>query len=282
MNIAVIGLGLIGGSVAKSLKGFMNCKIIGCDKDNNIINDALSDEVISEGYTDGGEFLKNCDFIILCLYPSANIEFIKENAQYLKSGAIITDVSGVKEFIISKITALLPENVEFVGGHPMAGKELGGYANSCNDLFKNASFLITPSEKNKPETVDFIEKFAKYIGCARIVRTTPKEHDAVIAYTSQLMHVVAIALCQSPILEKSALFSAGSLRDCTRVALINEKMWSELFLENKNELSQRIEEMIDNLKEIKDTLDSDDRTGLEEIMKVSKERKLKWLSEKYK
>lgn len=282
MNIAVIGLGLIGGSVAKSLKGFMNCKIIGCDKDNNIINDALSDEVISEGYTDGGEFLKNCDFIILCLYPSANIEFIKENAQYLKSGAIITDVSGVKEFIISKITALLPENVEFVGGHPMAGKELGGYANSCNDLFKNASFLITPSEKNKPETVDFIEKFAKYIGCARIVRTTPKEHDAVIAYTSQLMHVVAIALCQSPILEKSALFSAGSLRDCTRVALINEKMWSELFLENKNELSQRIEEMIDNLKEIKDTLDSDDRSGLEEIMKVSKERKLKWLSEKYK
>ena len=282
MNIAVIGLGLIGGSVAKSLKGFMNCKIIGCDKDNNIINDALSDEVISEGYTDGGEFLKSCDFIILCLYPSANIEFIKENAQYLKSGAIITDVSGVKEVIISKITALLPENVEFVGGHPMAGKELGGYANSCNDLFKNASFLITPSEKNKPETVDFIEKFAKYIGCARIVRTTPEEHDAVIAYTSQLMHVVAIALCQSPILEKSALFSAGSLRDCTRVALINEKMWSELFLENKNELSQRIEEMIDNLKEIKDTLDSDDRTGLEEIMKVSKERKLKWLSEKYK
>ena len=282
MTVAVIGLGLIGGSIAKSLKGFMDCRIIGCDKANNTVNNALSDEVISEGYTSGGKFLEDCDFVILCLYPKANIEFVKENAQYLKKGAVITDVSGVKEFVTKEIDGLLPDGVEFIGGHPMAGKELGGYANSCDDLFKDASFLITPSEKNKAETIDFIEKFAEYIGCAHVIRTTPQEHDAVIAYTSQLMHVVAVALCQSPILEKSAYFSAGSLRDCTRVALINEKMWSELFLENKKELSERIGEMAEALQEIKATLDTNDRNRLEEIMKASKERKLKWLSEKYK
>lgn len=282
MTTAVIGLGLIGGSVAKSLKGFMNSKIIGYDKDNNTINNALSDEVISDGYTSGGEFLKNCDFIILCLYPQANIDFIKENACYLKKGAIVTDVSGVKEYVVKEISEILPDDVEFIGAHPMAGKELGGYLNSDENLFKNASFLITPTEKNSEKSIELIKKFAKHIGCSNITCTTVREHDEIIAYTSQLMHVVAVALCNNPIIEKSTYFSAGSLRDCTRVALINEKMWSELFLENKNALSERIAEMIYNLQEIKDAIDSDDRARLEDLMKSAKDRKLKWLSEKYK
>ena len=279
MVTAVVGLGLIGGSVARRLAGFYGTKIIGIDTDEKTLKTALADGVIDEAHT-GGNAVACADFIILCLYPEANINFVKKNSKLFKPGAVITDVSGVKGYIAENMKKILPPGVDFVGGHPMAGREVGGYQNSTDTLFEGASYLITPDKDTKAESLALVRKMAEYIGCAHVVTTTPSEHDAVIAYTSQLMHAVAVALCDNPMLERSAYFSAGSLRDCTRVAVINEKMWSELFLENKIELSKRITEMQESLDKIKTALYSDDRASLEKIMKRATKRKQKWLSEK--
>ena len=237
---------------------------------------AKSDGVIDRAET-SGEYVSDADLIILCLYPEANVNFVKKYAPIMKKGAVITDVSGVKQYVVDNIQKYLPDGLDFVGGHPMAGREVGGYQNSDDTLFNGASYLITPTEKNKPESIALIRELASHIGCAHIITTTPSEHDAVIAYTSQLMHVVAVALCDNPMIERSTYFSAGSLRDCTRVAVINEKMWSELFLENKESLAARISEMQESLGRIKTALENDDRAELERLMRSGAEKKLKWL-----
>ena len=279
MKTVIIGLGLIGGSIARRLRGFRDTQILGIDQNTETIALALADGVIDEGFTDGGEAVGAADFIILCLYPAANVEFVRNYARLLKPGAVLTDVSGVKGFVLEELAGILPETVDFVGGHPMAGREVGGYQSSTDTLFENASYLITPAKKNKPESVALVREMASFIGCKHVVTTTPEEHDAVIAYTSQLMHVVAVALCNNPMLERSAFFSAGSLRDCTRVANINEVMWSELFLENKEQLIKRISEMQADLQDVADALQENDRKQLEEIMRHAKQQKMTWLSE---
>lgn len=275
MVTAVVGLGLIGGSVARRLRGFSD-KVIGIDNNAETLKTAMADGVIDVADTDG-KCVKDADLIILCLYPSANVEFVKQHADVIKKGAIVTDVSGVKQYVVENIKKYLPDGVDFVGGHPMAGREVGGYQNSDDTLFNGASYLITPSADNKPESIALIRKMAEHIGCTHIITTTPSEHDAVIAYTSQLMHVVAVALCDNPMIERSTYFSAGSLRDCTRVAVINEKMWSELFLENKEHLAARITEMQESLGKIKTALENENRNELESLMKSGSEKKLKWL-----
>lgn len=279
METLVVGLGLIGGSVARRLNGFRNTYITGIDKDKKTLELAKADGVIDAGFTESAEAVADADFIILCLYPKANVEFINKNRQYLKKGCVITDVSGVKGYMVSNLRELLPDYVDYVGAHPMAGREVGGYQSSTDTLFEKASFLITPTPENKPESISLVREMAEYIGCAHVVTTTPEEHDAMIAYTSQLMHVVAVALCDNPVLERSEFFSAGSLRDCTRVANINEVMWSELFLENKEQLSERIDEMQTSLSKIRTALDEDDEAELRRIMKYAKGQKLKWLTE---
>ena len=204
---------------------------------------------------------------------------MRENLECIKPGALITDVSGVKGYIIEEMDKILPGSVDFIGGHPMAGREVGGYQSSTDTLFENASYLLTPSKKNKPENVALLREMAKYLGCRCVMTTTPKEHDEIIAYTSQLMHVVAVALCDNPMIERSSSFSAGSLRDCTRVAVINAEMWSELFVENKDALVKRIHEMQDSLGKIAAAVENSDRGELEKIMKKATEQKIKWLME---
>ena len=277
MNITVVGLGLIGGSVARRLHGFHNAYITGMDINERSLILAQRDGVIDKGTTDSKDAVTDADLIILCLYPKLNVDFVKENLKYIKSGAIITDVSGIKGYVIEEINKVLPDDIDFIGGHPMAGREVGGYESSTDTLFEKASYLITPTERNKPENIALIRELAEHIGCKHIVTTTAQEHDAIIAYTSQLMHVVAVALCDNPMIERSTFFSAGSLRDCTRVAVINEKMWSELFLENKEELANRISEMQNSLENIKVALNNNDRDKLEEIMRHATQQKVKWL-----
>ena len=279
MRISIIGLGLIGGSIARRLRGFKGAQICGYDISTDTLALARSDGVVDIATNNARTALEDADFIILCLYPQLNVDFIKNNVSMIKKGAVITDVSGVKAFIINELMNVLPEEVDFVGGHPMAGREVGGYQSSTDSLFDNASYLITPLKSNKPESISLVRDMAKYIGCTNIITTTPEEHDAVIAYTSQLMHVVAVALCDNPMIERSTFFSAGSLRDCTRVAIINEKMWSELFIENRKALSDRISEMCQSLEKIKAAVDDSDREKLEEIMRHATSQKIKWLME---
>lgn len=277
MKIAIIGLGLIGGSIARRLRGFHDCTIAAYNRTAETLLLAKQDGAIDEGYSNPGEAMDNADLIILCLYPQLNVDMVRDNLSHIKKGAVITDVSGVKGFMVEELSQILPDDVEFIGAHPMAGREVGGYKSSTDTLFNKASFIITPTEKNKPENVALIRELAEYIGCKHVVTTTPEEHDAVIAYTSQLMHVVAVALCDNPMIERSTFFSAGSLRDCTRVAIINAEMWSELFVENKDALVDRISEMQDSLEKIKQAVADSDRGKLEEIMKHATEQKLKWL-----
>lgn len=278
MKIAIIGLGLIGGSMARRLHGFRDCKIVAYNRSPESLILAKQDGAIDEGYSNPAEAMDGADLIIMCLYPKLNVDFIKDNLKSIKSGAVITDVTGIKGYMIRELKEILPPDVDFVGGHPMAGREVGGYKSSTDTLFDNASYIITPTPENKSENIALIREMAKYIGCRTVMTTTPDEHDAIIAYTSQLMHVVAVALCDNPMIERSASFSAGSLRDCTRVAVINAEMWSELFVENKKHLSDRIQEMIDSLNKMKTAVDMGDREKLEEIMTHATEQKLKWLN----
>ncbi|MEE0944785.1 MAG: prephenate dehydrogenase [Clostridia bacterium] len=279
MVVTVVGLGLIGGSMVRRLRGFMDAKIYGVDIDTEALRLAESDGVIDKGFTDGKSIVGESDLIVLCLYPKKNVEFVKQNAHLFKTGAVITDVSGVKGYVLDGINGCLPEGVEFIGGHPMAGRETGGYKSSTDTLFDGASYLITPSKNNSARAVALVRSLADYIGCRYVVTTSPEEHDAMIAYTSQLMHVVAVALCDNPLLERSASFSAGSLRDCTRVALINADMWSELFLENSKALCERIDEFKESLDAIKSATETGDREELKNILARASERKQKWLSE---
>lgn len=277
MKIAIIGLGLIGGSIARRLRGFHDCTIAAYNRTAETLLLAKQDGAIDEGFSDAGDAMDGADLIILCLYPQLNVDMVKNNLSRIKKGAVITDVSGVKGFMTDELTKILPDGVDFIGAHPMAGREVGGYKSSTDTLFNKASFLITPTKQNKPENVALIRELAEYIGCKHVVTTTPEEHDAVIAYTSQLMHVVAVALCDNPMIERSTFFSAGSLRDCTRVAIINAEMWSELFVENKDALAERIDEMQESLEKIKNAVKNSDRDKLEEIMKHATSQKLKWL-----
>ena len=279
MKVAIIGLGLIGGSIARRLRGFHNCTISAYNRTAETVLLAKQDGAIDEGSSDVGEVMDNADLIILCLYPQLNVDMVKNNLSHIKPGAVITDVSGVKGFMIDEMSKILPDNVDFIGAHPMAGREVGGYQSSTDTLFNKASFLITLTKKNKPENIALIRELAEYIGCKHVVTTTPEEHDAVIAYTSQLMHVVAVALCDNPMIERSTFFGAGSLRDCTRVAIINAQMWSELFVENKEQLVNRIHEMQASLGKIAEAVENSDREKLEEIMTHATSQKMKWLME---
>ena len=222
MKVAIIGLGLIGGSIARRLRGFHGgCTVAAYNRSEESLALAKKDGVIDEAYQNAGDAMDGADLIILCLYPQLNIDMVRENVSRIKDGAVITDVSGVKQFMIDGLKEILPDTVDFVGAHPMAGREVGGYKSSTDTLFDKASFLITPTKENKPESIALVRELAEYIGCKHVVTTTAEEHDAIIAYTSQLMHVVAVALCDNPMIERSTFFSAGSLRDCTRVAKIN-------------------------------------------------------------
>lgn len=278
MKIAIIGLGLIGGSMARRLRGFHGCEIAAYNRTRESLDLALSDGVIDIACDTPGDAMSDADIIIMCLYPQLNIDFVRDNLGSIKNGAVITDVSGVKVFIIREMKKILPDTVDFIGGHPMAGREVGGYKSSTDTLFDNAPYIITPDKSNKPENVQLIRDMAKYIGCRTVVTTTPDEHDSIIAYTSQLMHIVAVALCANPLLERSGSFAGGSLQDCTRIAVINETMWSELFIENKEHLAERITEFQNCLENIKTAVLNEDREELEKIMKFATKQKLKWLA----
>lgn len=277
MKIAIIGLGLMGGSLARRLRGFHNCTIAAYNRSKESLDLALADGVIDNGYQNPGDAMDGADLIVMCLYPQLNVDFVRENLDRIKDGAVITDVTGVKGFIIDEMKKILPDTVDFIGGHPMAGREVGGYKSSTDTLYDNAPYIITPDKSNKPENIQLVRDMAKYIGCREVVTTTPDEHDSIIAYTSQLMHVVAVALCDNPLLERSSSFAGGSLQDCTRIAVINEKMWSELFVENKEHLAYRISEFQECLERIKQATLNEDRAELEKIMKHATEQKLKWL-----
>jgi len=279
MNIFIIGLGLMGGSLAKSLNGFHNADIYGVNRTKKYLETAENEGVIKKGYTlDEGECIKDADIIILCLYPKLNVEFIKKYSRYLKDGCIITDVSGVKTYIEKEMLAVIPENVDFIGGHPMAGKEVGGYENTDAELYNGASYLIVPSKRSREENVSLIAEMAYYIGVGRVIRTTAEKHDEIIAYTSQLMHIIAASICNMDTVESASGFAGGSMRDMTRIANINENLWSELFMENSDALVRSINNLQMILEKFKNAIENNDKNTVTRLLALSRENKLKWLN----
>lgn len=278
MNIAIVGLGLIGGSLAKALKDNPNYTVYGINHRKSVIDMAVADRVIANKNETEDEILAKSDIVVLCLYPSLCVEFVKEHIKSFKKGALLTDVCGIKEKFVKDINDAIRPDMEFVGAHPMAGREVYGYVNSIPTLFNGCNYLITPTPENREASIVEIEKIADAVGAKKIVRIGPKDHDEMIAYTSQLMHVIAVALCDNKHIEIAASFSAGSLRDCTRVAVINEVLWSELFIENKEALCILIDELKDSLNRMEEAIKNEDYDTLKAIMKGATEAKLKYLN----
>jgi prephenate dehydrogenase len=273
-NIAIVGLGLIGGSYAMALRELNPQKIYGIDMNEGALKKALELGIIDSGYKNGKEVLKEADLVIIALYPEETIKFIEDNRFSFKSGAVITDTCGIKDKIVEKISESLPESIDFIAAHPMAGKEAKGLDNASKDIFKNANYIITPIKRNNQNNIKMIEKMAKAIGCKNVVCITPEEHDRIISFTSQLPHIIAVSLMYSHLKDNNIeLFSGGSFKDATRVAVINSELWSELFMLNSGNLINEIERFEESIKEVKKAIQSEDRYSLVNILEKATEKR---------
>ena len=272
MRIGIVGLGLIGGSIARALKANTAHTVIGFDRDENTLLDALSLGAIdSVGST---SLLENADVVYVCLYPADVVRFVEENAPHFKEGCIVTDVCGIKNQVCGKLTEIA-KNYPFVyvGGHPMAGREFSGFRYAKDDLFDRASMILTPPRDAGPEVRTWLKDFFLTIGFRRVQFTTPREHDEMIAYTSQLAHVVSSAYVKCPLAQKHRGFSAGSFADMTRVAKLNEDMWTELFFDNRDALLPEINGLIDRLAAYRDALAAEDHQAMKQLLREGREIK---------
>lgn len=272
MKIGIIGLGLIGGSMAKAIRLNTDNYVMGMDIDQKVVTHAKIIEAINEELTEKN--IGECDMIILALYPEATVETVKKYAHLVKKGAYLIDCGGVKEKVCTSIPEIARKNgFIFVGGHPMAGIEKIGFKYSNAEIFADASMILTPDDNVKIEDLANIKIFFLSIGFGRITVKSAKDHDRIIAYTSQLAHVLSNAYVKSETAKDHKGLSAGSFKDLTRVAYLNETMWTELFLENKNNLIDEIDMLIKNLGEYKSALKNGDAESLKSLLKNGRELK---------
>lgn len=273
INILIVGLGLLGGSYAKGLKK-LGFTVNAITKDKISVDFALQNGIIDYGTTKiEPEIIGEADLVIFALYPHTFKEWIKENQQYFKSGAILTDVTGVKGCIVEDIQNMLRSDVEYIAAHPMAGKEVSGVENSDDAIFKGANYIVVPTEKNTEEAVELCKNLGELLGFKQVAILTVREHDKMIAFLSQLTHCIAVSLMccnETPGLEA---YTGDSFRDLTRIARINDEMWSELFLSNKNDLLEEMERFRTSFDELYEKIKNDDRDGMREMMRLSTERR---------
>ena len=274
LTFAIVGLGLIGGSYAKALRNLKVRKILGMDISHGIARACLNANMIDEVIEADGSNLKEADVIICSVYPEAIVGFVRQNVQNFAEGMLMTDATGVKGTMPHDIQALLPESCEFISGHPMAGRQGSGLGMSDAAIFNNSNYITVPTEKNTPEAVRWLEEFAKALGCARSVKVSMEDHDKIIAYTSDLPHITAVALVNSASYnENTQYFIAGGFRDATRVADINPDLWSDLFLSNRANVIAEIENYQNQLERWKKAIENNDRETLKEIMREAGPRR---------
>lgn len=273
IRFLIIGLGMIGGSYAKALhkKGFYVSAI---NDDQESIDYAISKNIIDKGYSYvEPKAVSEADIIIFALYPHVFVDWIKENSHLFKKGTIITDVTGVKECIVSEIQNLMPDGVEFIAAHPMAGREVYGVQNSDDKIFEGANYIVVPTEKNTPEAIETCKDLGKMLGFSRISELSPKEHDEMIGFVSQLTHCIAVSLMTCCENEHLVSYTGDSFRDLTRIARINENMWSELFMLNKEALLKQMDVFINECNSIRDMISKNDTEKLKEKMRLSTKRR---------
>ncbi|MGF6907637.1 prephenate dehydrogenase [Fusobacterium sp. PH5-44] len=277
INISIVGLGVIGASYGMALRNLGYTNIYGIDTNINSIEKGKKLGIIKEGFTDGKQIFPESDLIILAIYPTKMIKFFKENMKYInKDDTIVTDVGGIKQGIIDEIIDILPENIDFIFGHPMAGREKSGIDYASEKVFEGANYIITPTKKNKPENIKFIEKLVLNMGFAQVKKIDAYLHDKIIGFTSQLTHVMAVALMNSEKEEYEIKnFVGDSFRDLTRIAKINEELWTELFLQNKNNLIDSIESFQKELIYFKNAIIDENTEEIKEYLKLSTKKREK-------
>lgn len=273
LSITVVGLGLIGGSLAMALRELSPKALYAVDINEETLREAKAVGVIDEGYKSPEIPLKKSDLVIISVYPKDSLKFIRENIHNFKTGAIVTDTVGIKEKMMEEMSQIAKGNFDFIGGHPMAGREVSSFKYATKDLFKDASYILTPMENSKAENIQLLEQIAKGIGCNKVITVNSKKHDEMIAYTSQLPHVVAAALVENDLILESDGFVGGSFKGATRVANINEELWSQLMIENKDNLINQIEIFEKSIKRIKDSIEKEDYEGLKNIFKEVRVKK---------
>ena len=269
----IVGLGLLGGKYAQVLsqKGY---HVTGITHSRSTLDYALTHGYIQAGKTeDFADLVKGADCVIFGLYPTVLLDWVREYGALLRPGTLVTDVSGVKRGVVEPIQEMLPEGVEFIASHPMAGRETSGIAHSAEVDFAPANYIITPTARNTQSGIDWCRALAETLGFKRISELTPAEHDHMIGYVSQLCHAIAVSLMCASDNSELACYTGDSFRDLTRIARINDKMWAELFLWNKDNLISEIDMFTNALLSMRQKLVEDDRDGLEEMFRLSTKRR---------
>lgn len=274
LNITIVGIGLIGGSYAKAIrKNIKTNKLWAIDINIDTINEATSTGVIDEGFIEPQFALENSDVVILCTYPNITMDFLKDNMKYFKQNALITDTMGMKNKIVSEALGIIRDDLEFIGGHPMSGKESMGYNSSDAEIFKNAQYILTPNKNTSIDSLNLLRQIVTSIGFNRIIEMSPQAHDERVAFTSQLPHIIACALMNNSGLDNNLECIGGSFRDATRIADINSGLWSELIFENKENILNELENFIIDMSNIQDIIKSDDRNSLISFLNKSSTRR---------
>ena len=272
MNIGIVGLGLIGGSMAKSIKNRTGHTVWGADLNGETMTMARMCGAIDAPLTE--ENLPQADLILVAIRPGAAIEWVRQHAPQIAKSAILVDLCGVKRTVVAAIAPIAEERgFSYIGGHPMAGKERGGFTASAEDLYVGASMILTPDKRTDMRLLETLKAFFLDLGFAGLTFSTPEEHDRIIAFTSQLAHIVSSAYVKSPEAQKRRGFSAGSFRDMTRVARLDEKMWTELFLDDADFLTTELDILIGHLSEFSQALKARDGARLQALLREGREKK---------
>lgn len=276
-TICVVGMGLMGASTAQALKGFRNARIVGVDIDETVCETARINRMADECTTDITEGVAGADLIIFCVYARHIPGLLKQCADAIKKGCVITDICGVKHKLYEHILPMVPAHAAYIGVHPMAGRERDGILNADATLFKGTGFILCPTPKTTPHALQLLEELAVYIGCARIVQANYQLHDELIAYSSDLMHISAAALCHTFPDNLNLAFTAGAFRDSTRVADINAAAWTELLLDNRENVLHQLDHYLLTLGAMRAAIHSNNAETLEQILQQCGDNKREML-----
>ncbi|MBR5753700.1 MAG: prephenate dehydrogenase [Clostridia bacterium] len=272
-TVGIVGLGLIGGSMAKTVKKHTIARVYACDLDPNAMALAREAGAVDGELTD--ETIKECDVLLIAIAPQALVRWVRENAALIPKTTILVDLCGVKRYIYDNVSPIAREHgFLYVGGHPMAGKEVSGFANADMDLYRDASMILCPDETATEEAIDDLKAFFLALGFGEIVFSTPEEHDRIIAYTSQLAHATSSAYIKSPTSRQRMGFTAGSYKDMTRVARLDPEMWTQLFMANRDHMIEELQELVDNLAGYLDALKADDPALLKKLLEEGRDLKI--------
>ena len=271
-KIVIVGLGLIGGSLAMALRGFEDYEVVGVVRRQATADYAMAHGVGDAVTLDAEEALRQADITFLCIDPEDIIRYLAEHRDHFKPGSLVTDVCGIKGAVMAA-ARVLPEMVDFIGSHPMAGTEFSGIEHAQADMFQGAHYILTPRPNSREEHLALLERLAHHIGCRDVVRTTPERHDDIIAYTSQMMHIIAVSVCDDRELFECQGFEGSSFRGCTRVADLDVELWTQLFSLNRRALTAALDRLAENLDAYRAALRSGDDGLLREKLAHSAARK---------